>query len=234
MAHPCPSYVVFIRASILPDGFPSAPTLLKQVHDRRFSFACIRRRISIDLPRPPSGLPPVRRHSVFDRFVRFVHAVVRPAVDGNGSFAPGVSVAYTSPAGSNVRVTSTPKSHSYRHARLRWVMVEEDVVAVSPKPRLTANEIPDLAQGRPPRRAHRAQGDLAPHRGQLAGVNNLYADGDGHSSILNQNRDGAPVNLRHLGYISDRVRRRELPRHALSADVISWIPSGRRYFHKSR
>jgi len=26
-------------------------------------------------------------------------------------------------------------------------------------------------------------------------VNSLYVDGDGHFSILNQNRDGAPVNF---------------------------------------
>src|SRR5262245_7316939 len=68
-------------------------------------------------------------------------------------------------------------------------MVEEDVVAVSPQPRLAANEIPDLAHRRPPRRANRARRDLAPHRGQLAGVNSLYVDGDRHSSIINRNRD---------------------------------------------
>jgi hypothetical protein len=38
---------------------------------------------------------------------------------------------------------------------------------------LAANELPDLAHDRPPRRANRARRDLAPHRGQLAGVNRL-------------------------------------------------------------
>ena len=80
-----------------------------------------------------------------------------------------------------------------RRARLRRVMVEEDVVAFSPQPWLAANELPDLAQGRPLRRANRARRDLAPHRGQLAGVGGLYVDGDGHSSIVNQNRDRVPV-----------------------------------------
>jgi len=59
-----------------------------------------------------SGLPPIRRHPFSDRVVRLVHAIVRAAVDGDGSLAPCVSVAYTSLAVSNVRVTSTPKSHS--------------------------------------------------------------------------------------------------------------------------
>src|SRR5215510_7138562 len=76
-----------------------------------------------------------------------------------------------------------------RRVRLLRVVVEEDVVAVSPQPRLAANEIPDLAHRRPPRRANRARSDLAPHRGQLAGVNSLYVDADRHSSIINRNRD---------------------------------------------
>ena len=57
------------------------------MHNRRLSVGRIRRRISVDLPRVPGGLPQVRRHPFFDRVVRLVHAVVRPAVDGNGSFA---------------------------------------------------------------------------------------------------------------------------------------------------
>jgi hypothetical protein len=44
--------------------------------------------------------------------VRLVHAVVGAEMDGYGSLAPCISVAYTSPSASNVRVTSTPKSHS--------------------------------------------------------------------------------------------------------------------------
>src|SRR5205085_2918669 len=76
----------------------------------------------------------------------------------------------------------------YRRARLLRVVVEEEVVAVSPQPRLAANERPDLAQRRPPRHANRARRDLAPHRGQLARVNSLYIDGDRHFSIVNQGR----------------------------------------------
>src|SRR5437868_3043186 len=85
------------------------------------------------------------------------------------------------------------KSHAqYRGARLLRVVVEEDVVAVSPQPRLAANELPDLAQRRPPRRANRARRDLAPHRGQLARVNSLYVDGGRHSSIVNRDRRPVP------------------------------------------
>jgi len=57
----------------------------------------------------------------------------------------------------------------YRRARPRRVVVEENVVAVSAQPRLTANEVPDLPQGRPPRRANRPRRNLAPHRGQPGG-----------------------------------------------------------------
>jgi hypothetical protein len=73
----------------------------------------------------------------------------------------------------------------YRSAGLRRVAVEENVVAVSPQPRLAANEVPDLADSRPPRRANCARCDLAPHRGQLAGMNSLYVDEDRHCSIVN-------------------------------------------------
>src|SRR5262249_33820305 len=55
---------------------------------------------------------------------------------------PGVSVAYTSPVVSNVRDLDT-KVAQYRRARVLRV-VEEDVMAVSPQPRLAANELPDL------------------------------------------------------------------------------------------
>src|SRR5205085_10098254 len=77
----------------------------------------------------------------------------------------------------------------YRLPRLCRAVVEKNVVAISPQAWLAANELPDLVQGRPPRRANRARRDLAPHRGQLAGVNSLYVDGDRHCSIVNQNRD---------------------------------------------
>jgi len=65
------------------------------------------------------------------------------------------------------------KVTEYWRAELRRVVVEENVVTVRPQPRLGTNELPDLAQGRPPRRANRARRDFAPHRGQLAGVNSL-------------------------------------------------------------
>jgi hypothetical protein len=85
--------------------------LLQEVHDRRLRAGRIRCRMSVDLPRVPGGLPPVRHHPFSDRNVRLVHAVIRTAVNADGSLACWRSVAYTSPAVSNVRVTSTPKSH---------------------------------------------------------------------------------------------------------------------------
>src|SRR3974390_2715812 len=72
------------------------------------------------------------------------------------------------------------------HAGLRRGLVEENVVAVRPQPRLATNELPDLAKGWPPRRANRARRDLAAHHGQLAGLNSLYVDGDGHRSIISR------------------------------------------------
>ena len=58
----------------------------------------------------------------------------------------------------------------YRRARLRRVVAEKNVVAVTPQAWLAANELLDLAQSRSPRGANRARRDLAPHRGQLAWV----------------------------------------------------------------
>jgi hypothetical protein len=48
--------------------------------------------------------------------------------------AAGVSVAYTSPAVSKVRVTSDAEVARYRRARRIRVVIQEDVVAVSPQP----------------------------------------------------------------------------------------------------
>jgi len=70
------------------------------------------------------------------------------------------------------------------------MVVEKNVVAISPQAWLAPNELPDLVQGRPPRRANRARQDLAPHRGQLAGVNSLYVEKDGHSWIINRDHPG--------------------------------------------
>src|SRR6185312_13305590 len=71
-----------------------------------------------------------------------------------------------------------------RRARLHWVVIEKNVVAVSPQSRLAANTRPDLIQRRPPRRADRARRDFPPHRGQYAGMDGLYADGNGQGSIV--------------------------------------------------
>jgi len=132
-------------------------TLFKQVHDRRFSFAYIRHRISINLPRLSS--PPVRPHPFFDSL-----CTPRPCGrTGRGgrqrNLAPWrFGRVYLARSFKCARDLDAEVAQ-YRHAMLRRVMVEEDVLAVSPKPRMTANEIPDPAQGRPPRRANRAQGD---------------------------------------------------------------------------
>jgi hypothetical protein len=56
-------------------------------------------------------------------------------------------------------------------------------------------ERPNFAKRRPPRRANTAQRDLAPHRGQLAGVNSLHVDRNGHFSILDQDRDRLSVEM---------------------------------------
>ena len=157
-------------------------TLLEEVHDRRLSVGWVRGRISVDLPRVAGGFPPVCRHPFSDRVVRLIQILVWPAVDGNGNFAlrrfgcVDLTLSFKCARDLDTEVAE------YRRARPRRVMVDENVVAVSPQPRLAANELPDLAQSRPPRRANRARHDLAPHRGQLAGVNSLNHDGDGHSS----------------------------------------------------
>src|SRR5262249_47970443 len=169
-------------------------TLLQKVHNRCLSVGRIRRRISVDLPGVPGGLPPVRRHPFFDRVVRLVHAVVRPAVDGNGSFAPWRFGRVHLARSFKCACDLDAEVAQYRCTRLR-VVVEEDVVAVNPQPRLAANEIPDLAHRSPPRRANRVRSDLAPHRGQLSGVNSLYVDGDRHSSIIDRNRDAKSRSL---------------------------------------
>src|SRR5207247_1217755 len=158
------------------DGRPlarSARRLLQEVHDRRLSVGRIRRRISVYLPRAPSGFPPISRHPFSDRLVRLVHAIVRAAVDGDGSLAPlrfgRVHLARSFKCAGDLDTEVA----EYRRARLCRVVVETNVVAISPQVWVAANELPDLAQGRPPRRANRARRDLAPHRGQLARVNSL-------------------------------------------------------------
>src|SRR5215472_492146 len=136
----------------------------------------------------PSGLLPVRRHPYFDRCVRLVDSVVRAAMNSDGGLARRrFSRVHLARSFKCARDLDTEVTEYWR-AGLRRVLVEENVVTVRPQPRLATNELPDLAQGRPPRRANRARRDLAPHRGQLAWVNSLYVDGDEHSSIINRHR----------------------------------------------
>jgi len=151
----------------------SARTLLQEVQDRRLSVGWIRSGISVYLPRVPGGLPPIRRHPSSDRVVRLVNVIVRAAVDGDGSLAPWrFGRVHLARSFKRARDLDTEVAQ-YRRARLCRVMVEKNVVAISPQARLAANELPDLAQRRPPRRANRVRSDLAPHRGQHAGLNSL-------------------------------------------------------------
>ena len=107
-------------------------TLLQEVHDRRLGVGWIRRRISVYLPRVPSGLPAFAaihfQTASCASFMRFYG----PRWTATAASPPCVSVAYTSPSVSNVRVTSTPKSHTIG-ARLSRVAVEKNVVAVGPQ-----------------------------------------------------------------------------------------------------
>ena len=67
------------------------------------------------------------------------------------------------------RGRSTAPATSPPVVGLVCVMVDKDVVTISPQVGLAANEVPDVVQGRTPRRAHLARCDLAPYRSQLAG-----------------------------------------------------------------
>src|SRR5581483_3679922 len=148
---------------------------------------------SVYLPRMPSGLPPIRRHPFSDRFVRFVHAIVRAAVDGDSSLSLlRFGCVHLARSFKCARDLDTEIAR-YRCARLFRVVVEKNVVPMSSQAWLAAKELPDLVQGRPPRRPNRARLNLAPHGGQLPGVNALQVDGDGHPLIVNQDRDRVPV-----------------------------------------
>ena len=87
--------------------------------------------------------------------MRLVHSVVRTAVDGDGSVAPWGFGGVHLPRGFKCARDLNPEVAQYRCARLRRVVVQKNVVAMSPQSWLGANEFPDLAQGRPPRRANR-------------------------------------------------------------------------------
>src|SRR5436309_12890582 len=118
----------------------------QEVHDRRLSVGRIRRRISVYLPRVPSGLPPIHRHPFSDRVVRLVHAIVRAAVDGDGSLAPlrfgRVQLARSFKCARDLDTEVA----QYRRARLWRVVVEKNAVSSSPQAWLAANESRDLVQ----------------------------------------------------------------------------------------
>src|SRR5262245_42127097 len=139
-------------------------TLPEEIHDRRLSVGWIRCRISVDLPRAPGGCPPVRRHPLFDRDVRLVDAAVRPAVDGDGCFAR-----WGDDRGHFAHGLKCPRHFDAEVARDRptWLLrmvVEEDVVTISPEARVAADELPDLVQCGSPCRGNAARRNLATHR----------------------------------------------------------------------
>ena len=81
--------------------------------------------------------------------MRLVHAVVRAAVDGDGSLAPWRFGRVHLARSFKCACDLDTEVAQYRRARLHRVMVEENVVPISPQARLAANELPDLAQSRP-------------------------------------------------------------------------------------
>src|SRR5260221_4884099 len=118
----------------------------QEVPDRRLRVGRIRRRISVYLPRVPSGLPPIRRHPFSNRVVRLVHAIVRAAVDGDGSLATlRFGRVHLTRSFKCARDLDTEVAE-YRRARLCRVVVEKNVVAISPQALLAADEIPDLSR----------------------------------------------------------------------------------------
>ena len=103
--------------------------------------------------------------------MRLVHAVVWAAVDGDRNLASRrFSRVHLARSFKCARDLDTEVAQ-YRRVRLGRVLVEKNVVANSPQARLAANEVPYLAECRPPRRANRARRDLAPHGGQVSGMN---------------------------------------------------------------
>jgi hypothetical protein len=151
-----------------------ARTLLLEVHDRRLSLSRMRRPISVYLPRVASGLPPIRCHPFSDRVVRLLHAVVRAAVDRDGSSAPLRFGRVHLASKFNCARDLDTEVAQYRRARLCRVVVGKMLCPISPQAWLTSNELPDLAQ--PPRRANRVRCDLALHRDQLTRLNGLQVD----------------------------------------------------------
>jgi len=70
-------------------------------------------------------------------------------VDGDGSFAPWRFGRVHFARVFECACDLDAELAQYRPARLLRVVVEEDVVAVSRKPRLAANEVPDLPTAGP-------------------------------------------------------------------------------------
>jgi hypothetical protein len=101
------------------------------------------------LPRPASGLPPIRRYPFSDRVVRLVHAIVRAVVDGDGSLAQSRFGRVHLARSFKCERDLDTEIAQYRRARRCRVVVQKNVVAISPRAWLAANELPDLAQGRP-------------------------------------------------------------------------------------
>src|SRR5689334_19549842 len=98
------------------------------MNDRRLGVNRIGRRISVYLPGAPGRIPSVRCHPAVDRVIRLVHTIVRPAVDSYSSLAPwrfgriDLARSFESAGDLNAEVAQ------YRPARLRRVVIEEDVV----------------------------------------------------------------------------------------------------------
>jgi hypothetical protein len=95
----------------------------------------------------------------------------------------GVTVAYTSPAVSNLRVTSIPKSHSIGapgRAGQGGVVEQENVVAVGPQPgwlRMKGQTFPRAG----PHAAPTVPGGTSRRTAaKIARLNLLYVDGDWH------------------------------------------------------
>src|ERR1700684_920755 len=106
----------------------------------------MRRRISVYLPRLPSGLSLIRRHPCSDRVVRLVHAVVWTAVDCDGSLAPRRFGSVHFARSFKCACDLDTEVAQYLRARLRRVMVEKNVMAISPQARLAANELQTLSR----------------------------------------------------------------------------------------
>ena len=81
--------------------------------------------------------------------MRLVHAVVRAAVDRDGSLARRRFGRVHFAGSFECACDLDTEVAQYRRVRLSRVVVEKNVVAVGPQAWLAANEGPDLAQGRP-------------------------------------------------------------------------------------